>query len=188
MAKNATPIKLHTPPFRGSHVHLFKARKASASAEPKFSMVIPIPKEDPFWEEIDEATEKVAMEEWGRVPKKLKRTIHDGDEQDEDKDKPEWHGCYYFNASSDTRPGVIDKATGKEIIDPSEVYSGAWYIASVNVSPWEHDEGGKGVSIYLNNVMKVKDDEAFSGRVSAAADFAGYIDAPDDEDDDDPTG
>ena len=190
MAMNATPIKLMTPEFRGSYVHAFKPRAASKTSEPKFSIRVVIPKEDPFWKEVDEATEKVAIEEWGRVPRKLKRTIHDGDDQDEDTEKEEFFGCFYFTATSDTKPGVIDLKTGKTIIDASEVYSGAYYMASVNVSTWEHEEGGKGVSIYLNNLAKVRDGEAFSGRASAAQDFAGYIDgdAGDENDDDDPTG
>jgi len=44
-------------------------------------------------------------------------------------------------------------------------------------------QGGKGVSIALDNVMKVKDGEAFSGKVDAADDFASFgVNGTDDSD------
>jgi hypothetical protein len=57
-------------------------------------------------------------------------------------------------------------------MDPEELYSGAYYRASIRCFAWEHPTGGKGVSVALDNVMKIKDGEAFSGKSSASDDFA----------------
>lgn len=182
------PFKLVTPEFRGSYVHLVKPRAANKKAEPKYSICIVLDKDDPFWKKLERLTQKAAAEKFGKVPRNLVSTVHDGDEQDEEKEKEEFFGCYYVNATSDTKPGVID-ADGEDLIDPGELYSGAWYRASVRVGAWHfEDMNRKGVSLYLDNVMKVRDDEPFSGKASAASDFADYVDKGDgEEDDDDPT-
>lgn len=55
------------------------------------------------------------------------------------------------------KPGVVDENV-QDIIDPTKLYSGAWFRAQVNAG-WYNAKGNKGVSFYLQNVMKVRDDE-----------------------------
>ena len=78
-----------------------------------------------------------------------------------------------MQATSNNKPGIVDAAL-KPIMDANEIYSGAYYRASIRAYAWEHPTGGKGVSIALDNIMKVKDGEAFSGRTDASDDFANF--------------
>jgi hypothetical protein len=82
-------------------------------------------------------------------------------------------GCYSVQATSNNKPGIVDEVLNP-IMNANEIYSGAYYRASIRAYAWEHPTGGKGVSIALDNVMKVRDGEAFSGRTDASADFAEF--------------
>jgi len=169
--------KLITPEFRGSFVHLvkphaIKAQPGEKQAEPRFQITIPIPKNDSFWKKVEALIEETAKEKFGKIPPKLKRPIKDGDEPDNDgNERPEFKGKFTIQASSKNKPGIVD-ADLSPIMSEDEIYSGAWYRASIRAYAWDHPTGGKGVSIALDNVMKVKDDEAYSGRTDAATDFA----------------
>lgn len=159
-----------TPEFRGSFVNLAEPRPPAEGQAPVYSMVVVIPKEETaFLEKLEQEVERVANEKWGKVPPRLKTTLRDGDEED----RPEFKGCIVFNVKSKARPGIVDNDL-QPIMDPEELYSGAWYRASINAYAWEHPTGGKGVSFGLNNVMKIKDDEAFSGKQAAEEDFKAF--------------
>jgi hypothetical protein len=162
--------KIITPMFRGSFVHLNEphAMKGVEGAKPKYSITVVIPKADPFWAKVDKLVNETAMAKWGKIPPKLKTPVRDGDEEG----RPETAGMSTFNASSMNRPGVVD-ANLQPVIDPEEIYSGAYYRASIRAFAWEVPTG-KGVSIALDNVQKVKDGEKFSGRTDAASDFADF--------------
>lgn len=161
---------LITPEFRGSFVTLVEPRPPAEGQKPVYSIVIVIPKtEEAFLERLEQAVEAAAVAKFGKVPPKLKTTLRDGDDEERD----EWKDCVIFNAKSATRPGVVDSDL-QPVMDPDDLYSGAWYRVSLNPFAWEHPTGGKGVSFGLNNVMKVKDDEAFSGRKGAGEDFAKF--------------
>lgn len=174
--------KLVTPPTRGSFVALDKPKRVVGddSSEPRYQMLLALPKDDPFWKKAEAAVIAAAKAKWGEIPKKFKNPIKDGDEEGE---YDNLKGCYFINASNTRRPGVIDK-NRQPIIDAEELYSGAWYHASVRVYAWQHSTGGKGCSFSLNNVMKVKDDERFDGGTSAEEDFADLIEDGGDDDGD----
>lgn len=173
--------KIVTPEFRGSFVHLLephaiKAKQGEKQNDPRYSITIPVDKKDPFWKKIDALIEETAVAKWGKVPAKLKNPKKDGDEGDDDGNvRPELAGKWSVQAGCGlkSKPGVVD-ANLQPIMSADEIYSGAWYRASIRAYAWEHPTGGKGVSIALDNVMKVKDDEAFSGRTNASADFADF--------------
>lgn len=59
------------------------------------------------------------------------------------------------------RPGVVDSNL-QDIIDPVELYSGAWYRAQVRAS-WYDKSGNKGVAFYIHNVQKTRDDDVLGG-------------------------
>ena len=161
---------LITPEFRGSYVTLVEPRPPAEGQKPVYSMVIVIPKsETEFLEKLETAIEEAAKAKFGKIPAKLKSTLRDGD----DEEKEEFKDCILFSVKSATRPGVVD-ADLQPIIDPEELYSGAYYRASINPFAWDHPTGGKGVSFGLNNVMKVRDGEPFSGRKAAEEDFKAF--------------
>lgn len=173
--------KLITPEFRGSFVHILephapKAAPGEAQQKARYQITIPLPKDDKFWSQVEKLVTETATAKWGKIPPKLKTPIKDGDNEG----RAEFDGKYTIQATSNNKPDIVDKAL-KPIMDANEIYSGAWYRASIRAYAWEHPTGGKGVSIALDNVMKVRDDEAFSGRSSADDDFADIADTDDDD-------
>lgn len=170
--------KLITPEFRGSFVHLIEPHKIKSdpNAEPRYQITIPLAKNDPFWKKIDALITEVATEKFGKVPPKLKKPIKDGDEPGNDGNiREEFQGKWTLQASSKNKPDLVD-AKLQPIMDAKEIYSGAWFRASIRAYAWDHPTGGKGVSIALDNVMKVRDDKPFSGKTNAASDFADFAD------------
>lgn len=170
--------KLVTPVFRGSFVHLVEPKAPAAGADPVYSIAIVLPKDDPetkkFMKALQDAVNAAAKEKFGQVPKKLKKPWKDGDEED---DRPEWEGAWVVNAKSKSRPGVVDRAL-QPVMDAEQLYSGAYYRASVSEWCWQHEVGGKGVSLNLDNVMWVKDGEPFSSRSKAEDDFSDFAEEP----------
>lgn len=173
--------KLITPEFRGSFVALDKPKrmKGDDKSDPRYQILMPLPKDHPFWKKVQEQIDLVAKEKWGKIPPKFKSPIKDGDEEAE---YDNLAGMSFINASNTRRPGCVDKNL-EDIIDPEELYSGAWYRISIRAYAWDHPTGGKGASFSLDNVMKIKDDEKFSGGSSAQEDFASLAEQSDGGDD-----
>lgn len=171
--------KLITPEFRGSFVHILqphalKVAPGEKQPEARYQVTIPIAKGDAFWAKFDALVDETAKAKWGKIPAKLKTPKKDGDDEDSDGNaRAEFAGRWSIQASSKNKPGIVD-ANLQPIMSADEIYSGAWYRASIRCYAWEHPTGGKGVSVALDNVMKVKDDEAFSGRTTAGSDFADF--------------
>lgn len=127
---------------------------------------------------IEEAKEYGKGAKWGgKVPRNLKIAFQDGDDTDLDK-YPENEGHYLLNARSKKKVGLVD-LDRQPILDASEVYSGCW--AYVSVTSFAYNNESKGVSFFLNNIMKARDDEAFGGGSSTPdEDFADIEDDGDD--------
>lgn len=173
-------LKLVTPKFRGSFVHLTKARKMGLGDDgkektPKFGLAIVLPKEDPFWKKVRETMDLAAKLRFNEIPRGLIIPLKDGDEYGYEG----MEGCYFISAESEEKPGVVQRIGGElvDVIDPAELYAGAYYRAEVFCSAWAYDERKrKGVRLKLDNVMKIADGEPFSGRGKAADAFAEYVD------------
>jgi hypothetical protein len=121
-------------------------------------------------EAIDEAKEYGKTAKWGgKIPRNLKIAFQDGDDTDLDK-YPENEGHFLLNARSKKKVGLVD-TDRQPILEASEVYSGCW--AYVSVTSFAYDNESKGVSFFLNNIMKARDDEPFgSSAATAEEDFA----------------
>lgn len=75
------------------------------------------------------------------------------------------------------RPDVVDRA-GQDIIDASKVYAGSKVRVQVNLFPYSHPQGGRGIGVGLANLMLVGDGQRLDGRESAQDAFADYIEEP----------
>lgn len=191
MADKPERIKLITPPFRGSYVNLVKARSMKnedgTDGEAKFGMVIVLEKELKstriFIKKLEAAIQQASAAKHGqaRDKKKLKHyPIVDGDTTDNDS----FQDCWIIRASSKFKPHCISKS-GEDLITEEDLYSGAWYRANISPWGWANVKGGKGVSIGLDSVMKVKDDTRFGGGSDAKDDFKDHISEDEDEEEDD---
>ena len=172
-------LRLTTPEFRGSFVNLLKPR-SFGDGDPKYTVTLVLPRTDPFWEKLERAIDKAAKKKFGTIPSNFHSPIRSGKELDLE----EFRGMDFARLQSNEKPGVVDK-NGNVLIERGEVYSGAWYRARIKPYAWEFGKK-RGVSIQVDNVLKVKDDDAFSGKADAASDFAEYMDDDAGEDEDRP--
>lgn len=173
-----------TPPFRVSYPAVFQPRNANASRKdqpPKmeYSLEALFPK-DADLKALKDAVVEAIKEKWGEDQKKWP-TDHEGKskiqlpfkkqdtkmktKEDGTKFLPEPYvaGAIFANLKSKQRPGLVD-AKNQPIIDEADFYAGCWARAQVNVKAWEHT-GKVGVSLWLNHLQKVKDDEHLGGRI-----------------------
>ena len=101
-------------------------------------------------------------------PFSLDCPLRDGDI--ERPDDPAYANSYFVNASSISKPGVVD-ADRQPIKERSEVYSGIYGRASINFYSYNVN-CSKGIACGLNNLQKIKDVEPLGGKASAESDFA----------------
>lgn len=106
----------------------------------------------------------------------IKLPLRDGDL--ERPDDPAFAGMWFLNANSDTAPGIVD-VNRKPILDRNEVYSGCYCRFSLSFFVF-NSNGNRGIAVGLNNLMKVRDGDRLSGRLSAEDDFAGLDDGEED--------
>lgn len=181
MSNQQRATKVVTGKVRFSHVHVFEPFKAENEDEPRYSMMIIIPKSDETTYKKLRAAEEAAIEAGinskfgGKKPGKVASIIKDGDEMADE--YPEQKGSWFMWLKSKTRPGVVD-ANVNEVLDSTEVYSGCYGRVSINAYAYNY-MGRKGVSFGLNHVQKLADGEFLGGRSRAEDDF----DAVSDDDD-----
>ena len=175
--------RFFTPEFTGSFVNLIAPKpqenEDGSPKDPKFCITIVLPVDDAFWNKLDTYVEKAAIAKFGEVPKRMVLTRHDEDYNNLEK-YPEFEGCYTIEAgNTQRRPELLvrdsDGSIG-DVVNPAEIYAGARYVASVRAGGWVHKKSGKkGVSLYLENVLKVGDGERLGGSTpSAMDDFGNY--------------
>lgn len=168
----STKVKVVTGKVRFSYVNVFAPKASVEGGTPKYSVSIIIPKSDKetvakLQKAFEETKASSAGYFGGSVPKALKGGLRDGDMEKED---PAYEGCYFINANSVQKPGVVD-AELNPILDQSEFYSGCYGRASITFYPY-NAQGSKGIACGLNNVQKLEDGEKLGGGTTAAADFA----------------
>ena len=98
----------------------------------------------------------------------LKTPLRDGDL--ERPDDPAYANAYFINANSASAPGTVD-ADRQPILERSEVYSGVYGRASINLYAF-NSNGNKGIACGLNNLQKIRDGEPLGSKSRAEDDFA----------------
>lgn len=163
--------KVITGKVRLSYAHLFEPHGMDGQ-EPKFSTAILIPKSDTetlkaIKEAVELAKKNGASKFGGKIPAILKTPLRDGDEERPDDEV--YAGCYFLNASSKNRPGVVDQNV-QPVMDANEVYSGCYARVSINFYAY-NASGNKGIAAGLGNVQKLEDGEPLGGFTRAEDDF-----------------
>ena len=159
MSTMNNPMKVITgPETRWSYANVWEPKSINGGT-PKYSVSLIIPKSDTKTVEKIQAAIQAAYEEGqGKLKGNgktvpalsvLKTPLRDGDAE---------------------RPGIVD-AGCQPIIDRSEVYSGVYGRASINLYAF-NSNGNKGIACGLNNLQKIKDGEPLGGKSRAEDDFA----------------
>lgn len=184
------PQKVVTGEVRLSYVHLNEpyVNPKQANAEPKYSVMLLIPKSDEatyraIMGAIEAATNAAVNDKWGGVrPPIVPNPVHDGDgvKQDGTAYDPECKGCWVMNASrkpDNGPPWVCDVSNINVRLEPKDSYSGMYARCSVRFYGYLFN-GRKGVGVALEGVMKTRDGEPLGGAVTPSADdFAQFAQA-----------
>lgn len=170
--------KVVTGKVRFSYANVFEPKSINGGDE-KYSVSLIIPKSDKktiddIKAAIEQAKKEGASKFGGKVPANLKLPLRDGDVDRADDEA--YRDCYFINANSKDRPGVVDRNV-KAILDPNELYSGCYGRASITFYAFNQN-GNKGIACGLQNLQKLSEGEPLSGRSRAEDDFA----TADDED------
>ena len=184
MAKFKNPMKVITEPqTRWSFCNVWEAKSINGGT-PKYSVSLIIPKSDTVTVDKINAAIQAAYTEGesklkgnGRsVPplSSIKTPLRDGDMERPDDEA--YKNSYFINANSAAAPGIVD-ADRNVILERSEVYSGVYGRASINLYAF-NSNGNKGIACGLNNLQKIRDGEPLGGKSRAEDDFA-----TDDDDD-----
>ncbi len=178
MSKFQNPTKVITGVnTRWSYANVWDPKSINGGT-PKFSVSLIIPKSDTATVNKVKAAIQAAYEEGESKLKgngkfvpaldAIKSPLRDGD-----KERPgdeAYKDCYFINANSATAPGIVD-ADRQPILDRSEVYSGVYGRASINLYAF-NSNGNRGIACGLNNLQKIRDGEPLGGKSRAEDDFA----------------
>ena len=124
------PCKVITGKCRLSYAHIWEPSSMNENSPAKYSACIIWPKTDKAMTEKVRAATEAAIQDgikskWkGKRPpeSKLKLPMRDGDEE-----RPEdeaFQGCYFINANSNKRPGVVDLARNPILENALEIVDG----------------------------------------------------------------
>lgn len=176
--------KVITGKVRLSYAHLWEPSAIKEGQPKKYSASLIIPKSDlgtikKIQDAIELATAQGKTDKWGgKIPPNLKLPLRDGDkERPED---PAYKNSYFINANSAQQPGMLDTDKSDMAFNKTGMYSGCYAKVSINLYPYDAN-GSKGVACGLNNILKVADGPALSGRARAEDDFKD-VEADDEED------
>lgn len=195
MARDKMPIEKKctvTQEFRLSYPALFEP-KAFEDQEEKYSCVALFPKDTNLGVpaegqsySLKRIVKNATIEKWGsdpdKWPKRRRSPFKDGDEVDDAEGKG-YAGMIFCTMSNKKPPGLVDQRRRK-IEDEATLYPGCWVRAEVIAFAYD-TAGNKGVSLSLQNVQKVRDDESFGGKRNAEDVFGDVEGAEGDEDEDD---
>ena len=178
MAKFHNPTKVITGvKTRWSYANVWEPKSINGGA-PKYSVSLIIPKSDTktvtavknaIQAAYDEGQSKLKGNSKS-VPalSAIKNPLRDGDAERPDDEA--YKDSYFINANSATAPGIVDAAR-QPILERSEVYSGVYGRASINLYAF-NSNGNKGIACGLNNLQKISDGEPLGGKTRAEDDFA----------------
>lgn len=189
-ASAASKRKVTSPKFRVSFPWMFEPQPPmeGQQGEPKYSVVMLFDAEaqkTPEYKAMEALAHAAAKDKFGDKLKPdgqgwyhgLKNPLRDGAEKSELEGYGD--GIKFATASSKMQPGLVNGKLQRIIskdVGPDGFYAGCF--ARATLTAYGYDKAGnKGVAFGLQNVQKVGDGEAFSGRVAAESDFEATEDA-----------
>ena len=172
------PMKVITgPDIRWSFCNVWEPKSINDDT-PKYSVSLIIPKSDTKTIDKIKAAIEAAYKDGESKLKgngktvpalsTLKTPLRDGDT--DRPDDPAYANAFFINANSTLAPGIVDK-TCQPILERSEVYSGVYGRASVNLYSF-NSNGNRGIACSLNNLQKIRDGEPLGGKSRPEDDFA----------------
>ena len=187
--KKAEVKKIISPVVRIAFPHFFKKQEFGESSKYR-GCAIYNPEEATAqdkqqWKALLAELNRVSLEAFGtpykELPKKVGRPIWDGADKAELDGFEAGQRC--FNMSTDRPPAVVD--IDRNLLDEGDMYGGCYVRIALNVYSYDN-KYGKGISIGLGNVQKIKDGEPFGAtQGDPNEDFTDDVDESWVEEDDD---
>lgn len=175
--------KCLTPEFRVSFPHVFEKHSGFEGQEEKYSVVMLFDKKTDL-KELKRAAFNAAIEKWGvkeKWPKNLKMPFRNGDDKS---DLSGYAGTTFVTASSKQKPQVVGnkKVDGQfpQLTKEDESFYPGCYARATLIAFAYDKAGNKGISFSLQNLQKLRDGDAFSGRKKADDEFTDVEDGSDD--------
>ena len=153
--KKSESIKVVTGLVRFINVNVFKPH--SINGKEKYSITLLIAKSEKetiVGIQRGYSTLKELNPNLLKTPMLELRGLRDGDVE---KDDEVYKGCYFLNAASLERPGLVDEDLNP-LIDMGDIYDGCYGRACVTLYCYQI-EGKAGIAVGLNNLQKLKDGE-----------------------------
>ena len=180
--------------------HLFEKWSGENGNTPAFSAVFMIPKNDDGKRtmqallaaqkeaQAEGAKSKWKNDEWLKEhPDELASVLRDGDKDKMSRKYEEFKGHWFFTARDSRNQPVLVNRAKQEILERSELYSGAFVRARVQAFPY-NTAGNAGVSFGLELVQKLRDGESLGGHRPSANTMLGELDDVAGDDDSDEQG
>lgn len=171
-------------PVRLGYCYLNTPRKNDDGTPGKYGAMLIIPKTlTSVVKQINDAIEdarKAGVAKGMRNAKNFVSPLRDGDGPKPRGGEygPECKGCWVLNTSSKRQPKMVDRRL-QPILDPDEIYSGMWANVDINFACFQMSSNA-GISCYLNNIQKIRDDEPLGGSASRPEDVFKAVDDDDD--------
>jgi hypothetical protein len=154
---------------------LFKATLPKNETDPekaRYQVSLLVPKGTDF-SLLEDEIETLCVDKWGKDYKrkaKVKIPFIKTEDQPKLMDYAEDYPTL-LRLNSKTKPQVVH-ANGGEFAEEDDVRGGRWAVVSMRPYAYEHQQGGRGVSLELINVQLWEEDEPIGfTRVSASDEF-----------------
>ena len=174
VATKRVGTKVWTPTFRGGFVNILRPNQIPGTDQEAQYSILMLFGADADLSKMREAVKEAAMNKWGDEAKKIVRNPKFRDPFKPQSDMVDKKGdlyagmtdgalCVQASCKQSFGPPQCVGPDRKDLVDATELYSGAYFRATVNAYAWEHSVGGKGVSFGLNNVQKLAEGEKLGG-------------------------
>ena len=154
-----------TPTGKVSFPNVFKPQLNKLNQKNEYSLDLLFSKADDL-SGMRGVIDLAIEDKWGdKKPKNLVLPFKDGNDKldKEGNQRLEYKDTIHIRFKNESKPGLVDR-NKDEIIDAKEFYGGCF--ARVHYSAYAYEKGAnKGVTLYLQNIQKVKDGEPLGGGV-----------------------
>lgn len=166
---------------------VFETRRMEGSERDLYSVNALFPKEHQAYAMVEQAAVAVATEEWGADAAKIidiakkkdggkNWVLKDGSLKEYDG----FAGNFYINPNSKTRPTVLNRDGTPLTASDGVIYSGCYADVIVEIYPFTHKVGGKGVSSEFKGLRFRKHGDAFAGGAPVTAEqFSAIVEEDD---------
>ncbi len=186
---NVTSEKITLSVVRLSFPQIWDAKSLAADQKPKFQSTFLLDPSDKahsiMIKKIKKEAKRIVEEQFGEVPKGLKKCFGLADDHELKKDYDGYKGQFYIASSSVQQPTLVDRNRNEVVEKDGVLYAGCYVNTVITLWCQDHPVGGKGVNANLRIVQFVKDGEAFGNAPAKAEEELEVIELDDDEETDD---